>query len=57
MKFLLPLSSFLATTLLLGSTVAAEGLKSGPQPGSPVPGAFSPLHANGPDEGRNRCLV
>jgi hypothetical protein len=35
----------------------ADDLKSGPAVGKTLPGAFSPLHCNGPSEGDNVCLV
>lgn len=57
MKVSLTLGSLLAATLLVGSASAAEEVKSGPQAGDKVPGAFNPLHANGPDEGKKLCLV
>ncbi len=57
MKFLIAAGSFLAATLLVGSAFAAEEVKSGPQVGQNVPGAFNPLHANGPDAGKKLCLV
>jgi hypothetical protein len=42
--------------LLAGSVVAAEALKSGPQPGdSPTP--FNPLHVTGSDAGTKQCPV
>ncbi len=56
MKVSLTLGSFLAAALLVGSVSAAEEVKSGPQPGKNL-GAFNPLHANGPDQGKKVCLV
>lgn len=47
----------LAVTLLVGSVLAADALKSGPQPGEMVPGPFNPLNVNGSDAGTKRCLV
>jgi hypothetical protein len=42
--------------LLASSAVAAEALKSGPQPGdSPTP--FNPLHVTGADAGTKECPV
>ena len=57
MKLSLTVGSFLAVALLGCSASAAEELKSGPQAGKKIPGAFNPLHANGPDEGKKVCLV
>jgi hypothetical protein len=51
----------------LGGTLAIVGiaisvgcageLKSGPEEGKPIPGAFHPLHVTGPDAGTKTCLV
>jgi hypothetical protein len=46
-----------AFLLLLGSTMAADALKSGPQPGDTVPGPFNPLNVTGEDAGKKRCQV
>jgi len=40
----------------LGGAVVAADLKSGPQMGDKVPGAFHPLNINGPDAGKKYCL-
>jgi hypothetical protein len=46
----------LAIVMLLGATVAAADLKSGPQVGDDlVP--FEPLNVTGPAAGAKRCLV
>jgi hypothetical protein len=39
----------------LGGLVAGE-IKSGPQVGDTLPGAFEPLNLNGPDAGDENCL-
>jgi hypothetical protein len=48
----------LAALLCLGlsAALAAEGMKSGPQPGQTVPGPFHPLNINGPSAGEKSCL-
>lgn len=46
---------FVALALAV-TAVAAEGLKSGPQPGEKVPGAFEPLNVTGAGAGRKACL-
>jgi hypothetical protein len=46
----------LAVALLLGSAVAADALKSGPQPGDPM-GVFDPLNVTGNYAGDRQCLV
>ncbi len=56
MRFRNALGASLAGALLVGSVFAADGLKSGPQPGkSPTP--FNPLHVTGPDAGTKNCPV
>lgn len=47
----------LATAMLLGSSLIAAELKSGPEEGSRRIPAFRPLHCNGPDSGGKVCLV
>ena len=47
----------LVMTLLLGSGMAADGLKSGPQTGETIPGAFHPLNVTGGKSGQKNCLV
>jgi hypothetical protein len=46
----------LAAVLLLGGTLVAEGLKSGPPEGSGV-SAFHPFNATGRFAGQKQCLV
>jgi hypothetical protein len=49
-------ASLAAVALLLGSALAAEDLKSGPQVGKGlVP--FNPLHCSGEGAGGKACLV
>ncbi len=56
MKARLSLGASLAVALLLaGSLIAAEGSKSGPQPGDKC-AAFSPKHVTGPDAGKSVCF-
>jgi hypothetical protein len=43
--------------VVLTSSVLADGLKSGPQPGAKLPGAFHPLNVTGSDAGKKSCLV
>jgi len=45
-----------AVVALLGGVVAAADLKSGPQTGDKVPGAFHPYNVTGEDAGRLACL-
>ena len=47
----------LATVLLVGSLIAAEGLKSGPQVGQSIPGPFNPLNVTGSAAGRKVCQI
>ena len=46
-----------ALVLLVGSVIAAETLKSGPQPGDMVPGPFHPLNVTGDNAGQKACQV
>jgi len=46
----------LAAALLLGSTLVAADLKSGPQEGQKL-SAFHPLHVTGKQAGEKACLV
>jgi hypothetical protein len=39
-----------------GHVLFAGSVKSGPQPGEKMPGAFHPLHITGPDAGKRVCL-
>jgi hypothetical protein len=47
--------ALLALLLLVDATTAAD-LKSGPQVGEKLPGAFRCLNVNGPDAGQKVCL-
>jgi hypothetical protein len=51
------LGASLMMALLAGGVVAAERLKSGPQAGSPVPGAFHPLNVTGSAAGQKACQI
>jgi hypothetical protein len=46
----------LALAVLVGTALADEALKSGPQPGDGL-GVFEPLNVTGPAAGAKRCLV
>lgn len=45
-----------AVVAVLGSAVVGADLKSGPQTGDKVPGAFHPYNVNGEDAGKTACL-
>ncbi|MBY0457489.1 MAG: hypothetical protein K2V38_09150 [Gemmataceae bacterium] len=45
-----------AAVLVLGGVVAAADIKSGPQVGAKVPGAFHPYNVTGDDAGKTACL-
>ncbi len=52
----IPLGASLAVVLLVGSALAADALKSGPQPGDYlVP--FEPLNVTGDFAGTRQCLI
>ena len=56
MKARLMLGASLAAVLLIGGTVSAEEVKSGPQIGKRVT-PFNPLHVTGSGKGGKACLV
>ncbi len=47
----------LAAALLLGSSLLAAELKSGPQVDQMIPGPFNPLNINGAMAGKKFCQV
>jgi hypothetical protein len=47
----------MAVALLVSSAIAADDLKSGPQPGASLPGAFHPHNVTGAQAGKKHCLV
>ena len=56
MNYRFALGASLAAALLVGSAIAADSLKSGPQVGKNLT-PFNPLHCNGSSEGKKVCLV
>jgi hypothetical protein len=54
-----PSLGYLAVVLLATTLAAADGeaLRSGPQVGAKIPGAFEVRNCNGPDAGDTNCLV
>jgi hypothetical protein len=57
MRHRLATGAAVAIVLALGSTMAADGVKSGPQVGDSVPGAFNVLNVTGPQAGKSNCQV
>jgi hypothetical protein len=57
MKSRIAVGAFLTGALLVGSVVAAEALKSGPQAGQRLPGPFNVQNVTGPFAGKSLCLV
>jgi hypothetical protein len=56
MSYRIVLGTSMAAALLVSGAIAAESLKSGPQPGKhPTP--FNPLHVTGADAGSKSCPV
>jgi hypothetical protein len=47
----------MAVLLLAGGVIAADALKSGPQVGEKIPGAFNVLNCNGAAAGKKNCQV
>ena len=56
MSMRLTAGTSLAVALLVGSALAADSLKSGPQVGDHV-GVFEPLHLTGSGAGTKNCPV
>src|SRR5262245_52629352 len=51
-------SALVLSALFVGAGGAGEALKSGPQPGKPLPGSFHPFNVNGEKgKGKYHCLV
>jgi hypothetical protein len=50
-------SASLVVVLAIGSTLAAEALKSGPQVGDDIPGPFDVLNCTGAAAGKKNCQV
>lgn len=57
MKNRMALGAFAVTVLAMSSVVAGEALKSGPQVGKNIPGAFHPTNVTGSQAGKKHCLV
>jgi hypothetical protein len=51
------LGASFVVALLAGGAVAAEALKSGPQPGDSIPGVFHPLNVTGSAAGKKACQI
>lgn len=49
--------SLAAVVAVVAGVSYAADMKSGPQPGSKLPGAFHPLNVNGESKGEKACLV
>lgn len=49
--------AFALTAMAMSMSFAGEALKSGPQPGKNIPGAFHPLNVTGKSAGMKNCLV
>jgi hypothetical protein len=47
----------MAVVLFLGSALAANALKSGPQVGDMIPGPFNVLNCNGTSAGSSNCQI
>lgn len=46
-----------AAALLIGSVLAEDAPKSGPQVGDKIPGPFNVLNVNGAQAGKSNCQV
>lgn len=57
MRHRLATGAAMAVVLALGSTMAADAVKSGPQVGDSIPGPFNVLNVTGPQAGKSNCQV
>lgn len=57
MKVRFAVGAFAVAALAFSAVLADEALKSGPEVGKPIPGAFHPLNVTGPKAGEKNCLV
>ena len=57
MKHRYAAGAFALAALVLATGTAGEALKSGPQEGKSIPGAFHPLNVTGGQAGKKHCLV
>ena len=49
--------AFALTAMAMSMAFAGEALKSGPQAGKNIPGAFHPTNLTGAQAGKKHCLV
>lgn len=49
--------AFVLAALATAGVVAGDALKSGPEVGKNIPGAFHPLNITGASAGQKNCLV
>ena len=49
--------AFALAVVAMTTALAGEALKSGPQPGERIPGAFHPTNVTGAQAGKKHCLV
>ena len=57
MRHLSVTSAAVVVVLMVGAAMAADAVKSGPQVGEDVPGAFNVLNVNGPQAGKSNCQI
>jgi hypothetical protein len=57
MKHRMVAGVFTVAVLVVAGATAGEALKSGPQVGQQIPGAFHPLNCTGAQAGNKHCLV
>ena len=57
MKLRLCTGAVVLAALASAGVLADEALKSGPQAGTNIPGAFHPLNCTGKSAGKKNCLV
>lgn len=57
MKHRIAAGAFVVAALAVTGVLADDALKSGPQPGKNIPGAFHPTNVTGAKAGKKHCLV
>lgn len=49
--------AFALAAVAMSAALAGDALKSGPQPGTNIPGPFHPTNVTGAQAGKKHCLV
>ena len=57
MSYRYAFAAFAMAVLAVTGCIAGDGLKSGPQVGDMIPGAFDPMNVTGKWAGEKYCLI